>query len=75
MTVEPHPKPADRWKHRRRMAYAALAGMIAFPLLALVADGSALGPLAWPLYLSLGAIVAVYTGASTYDDIKIGVSQ
>jgi len=75
MTVEPHPKPADRWRHRRRMAYAALAGMLAFPLLALVSDGNAIGALAWPVYLSLGAIVAVYTGAATYDDVTIGIKQ
>ena len=75
MTIEQHPKPADRWKHRRRMAYAALAGMLAFPLLAFAADGSQLEALAWPVYLSLGAIVAVYTGAATYDDVTIGIKQ
>jgi len=59
---EGHPNPKEWWKHARYMAYACLAGMLLFPLLALAVDGDTIDGIVWPYYLSLGLVVTVYTG-------------
>lgn len=61
--------PALRWRNRRRMAWCALVGALAYPLLALAAhDGTAITAMAGPFYLFVGAVVGAYIGFSTVDD-------
>lgn len=61
---------ADRWKHRRRMAYASLAGGLAFPLLILGTDSQNLVGMAGAFYAFVGAVVGAYVGFATWDDVK-----
>ena len=56
----------DGWKHRRRMAYVALAGGILFPVL--VTYNKELSDLAMAFYTFVGAVVGGYIGFATYDD-------
>jgi hypothetical protein len=58
----------DRWKNRRRMAWASLVGGLAFPLLLLDTDSSQLGSVAGAFYLFIGAVVGAYIGFATVDD-------
>lgn len=58
----------DRWRNRRRMAWACLWASLVYPLLILVADGSALGQIAMPFYTFTSAVVAVYIGGVVVDD-------
>jgi hypothetical protein len=58
----------DRWKNRRRMAWASLAGGILFPLLVLGSDSQQLGSIAGAFYLFVGAVVGAYIGFATVDD-------
>ena len=68
----------DRWKHRRRMAYAALLGGLFYPLLMLWGDSEQLGVVAAPFYVFVGAVVGAYIGFATADDMnadKLGKDQ
>lgn len=56
----------DGWKHRRRMAYAALIGGIAFPVM--VSFNKELADISMPFYTFVGAIVGGYIGFATVDD-------
>jgi hypothetical protein len=58
----------DRWKNRRRMAWASLVGGLGYPLLLLVTDSSQLGSIAGPFYVFVGAVVGAYIGFATVDD-------
>jgi hypothetical protein len=58
----------DRWRHRRRMAYAALAAGLAFPLLLLWTQSDQLGAVAAPFYVFVGGVVMTYIGFATVDD-------
>lgn len=66
-----HPDPKIRWQHRRRMAYAALAGLIAYPALFLFADSTHLASVAWPVMSTLGAVVGAYVGFATWESVRI----
>ena len=59
---------ADRWKHRRRMAYASLTGGLAFPLLILGTDSVNLVGMAGAFYAFVGAVVGAYVGFAALDD-------
>jgi uncharacterized membrane protein len=58
----------DRWKNRRRMAWLALVGGMAFPAIILITDSTQLGAIAWPFYTFVGAVVGAYVGFATADD-------
>lgn len=58
----------DRWKNRRRMAWASLVAGLGFPLLLLGTDSTELGSVAGPFYVFVGAVVGAYIGFSTVDD-------
>jgi uncharacterized membrane protein len=60
----------NRWKNRRSMAWIALLAGALFPLLILATDSKTLADIAMPFYTFVLAVVSVYTGASTYDDVK-----
>ena len=75
MTTQ-HPNPAQRWKHRRRMAYFAACTLCAFtlglPCLALFSPAAikALGAVSAALgsaLLALGGIVGAYTGFASLE--------
>jgi len=59
---------ADRWKHRRKMAWGAFLGGLLFPLLVLFTDSDQLGSIAGAFYVFTGAIVGAYVGFATVDD-------
>lgn len=56
----------DRWKHRRRMAYGAFLGGMAFPVLVLI--NTDVSEIAVSFYTFVGAIVGAYIGFATADD-------
>ena len=58
----------DRWKNRRRMAWAALVAGLGFPLLLLFTNSPELGSVAGPFYIFVGAVVGAYIGFATVDD-------
>ena len=58
----------DRWKNRRRMAWASLVAGLGYPLLLLFTDSSQLGSVAGPFYIFVGAVVGAYIGFATVDD-------
>lgn len=68
MSIDEHPDPERRWKHRRRMAYAALIAGLLMPIIAIWADG--IGALAGPYYLFVGAVVSVYIGSATMETVS-----
>jgi len=59
---------ADRWKNRRKMAWAALVAGLAYPLLLLYTESDQLGAVAGPFYIFAGAVVGAYIGFATVDD-------
>jgi hypothetical protein len=59
---------ADRWKNRRKMAWAALVAGLAYPLLLLYTESDQLGAVAGPFYIFVGAVVGAYIGFATVDD-------
>jgi hypothetical protein len=59
---------ADRWKNRRKMAWAALMASLAYPLLLLYTESDQLGAVAGPFYIFTGAVVGAYIGFATVDD-------
>jgi len=58
----------DRWKNRRRMAWAALLAGLAFPLLLLWSDSDQLGSVAGAFYVFVTSVVASYIGWVVVDD-------
>lgn len=60
----------DRWKNRRRMAWAALLAGLAFPLILLYSQSDQLGAVAGAFYVFVGMVVSAYIGFATYDDVK-----
>ncbi len=60
----------DRWKNRRRMAWASLIASLAFPLLLLWSASDQLGAVAGPFYAFTGAVVAAYIGFSTAEHMN-----
>jgi hypothetical protein len=59
---------ADRWKNRRRMAWAALVGGLAYPLLLLYTESDQLGAVAGPFYVFITGVLASYIGWASVDD-------
>jgi hypothetical protein len=59
---------SDRWKNRRKMAWAALMAGLAYPLLLLYTESDQLGAVAGPFYIFTGAVVGAYIGFATVDD-------
>jgi hypothetical protein len=59
---------ADRWKNRRRMAWAALVGGLAYPLLLLYTESDQLGAVAGPYYVFVTGVLASYIGWASVDD-------
>lgn len=68
MTDQPHPDPARYWKHRRRLAYAAMWCLVVTLIAAL---GGWVRPDSMPLLQSLSwvfaAIVASYYGGNAAE--------
>ena len=58
----------DRWKHRRRMAYAALVSGLLYPLLLIRPETAEIGAVAVPFYAFAGTVVGAYVGFATMDD-------
>jgi len=58
----------DRWKNRRRMAWLAMAGGLAFPLLVLFTASEQVSGIAAAFYTFVGAVVGAYVGFATWDD-------
>lgn len=69
-TPKPYAMSSDRWRNRRRMAWAALVASLAFPLLLLWSASDQLGAVAGPFYAFTGAVVAAYIGFSTAEDMN-----
>lgn len=59
---------ADRWKNRRRMAWAALIAGLLFPLLLLWSQSDQLGAVAGAFYVFASAVVGAYIGFAAWDD-------
>ncbi len=62
------PNPIDRWKNRRRMAWASLFAGFGYPLLLWVSDSDQIGSVAGPFYVFISAVIASYIGWATVDD-------
>jgi hypothetical protein len=58
----------DRWKNRRRMAWATLVAALLFPLLVLWTESDQLGAVAGAFYVFVSAVVGSYMGFATLDD-------
>lgn len=58
----------DRWKNRRRMAWASLTAGLLFPLLLLWSDSDQLGSVAGAFYVFVTGVVSAYIGFATADD-------
>jgi hypothetical protein len=58
----------DRWKNRRKMAWASVGAGLGFPVLVLFTESSQLGAIAGPFYVFVGTVVAAYVGFATVDD-------
>ena len=60
----------DRWKNRRRMAWAALVAGLLFPLLLLWSDSDQLGSVAGAFYVFVTGVVASYIGWAAAEDMN-----
>lgn len=60
----------DRWKNRRRMAWAALLAGLLFPLLLIWSESDQLGAVAGAFYVFVTGVVGAYIGFATYDDVE-----
>lgn len=60
----------DRWKNRRRMAWAALLAGVLFPLLLIWSNSEQLGAVAGAFYVFVTGVVGAYMGFATYDDVE-----
>lgn len=58
----------DRWKNRRKMAWASLIAGLFFPVLILFTQSTELGEIATPFYAFVGMVVTVYIGGAVVDD-------
>jgi hypothetical protein len=59
---------ADRFKHRRRMAWLCLlAGVVGFPVMALFVDVEMIRALAGPFYTFATIAVTAYVAAASYE--------
>lgn len=58
----------DRWKNRRRMAWAALVAGLLFPLLLLWSQSDQLGAVAGAFYVFVTGVVGAYIGFASWDD-------
>lgn len=58
----------DRWRNRRKMAWACMLGGLFFPLLVLLTESDQLGAIAASFYVFVGAVVGAYIGFATVDD-------
>lgn len=58
----------DRWKNRRKMAWASLIAGLLFPLLVLFTGSTELSEIAVPFYAFVGMVVTVYIGGAVVDD-------
>jgi len=58
----------DRWKNRRKMAWASLVAGLLFPLLILFTGSTELSEIAVPFYAFVGMVVTVYIGGAVVDD-------
>ena len=65
----------DRWKNRRRMAWAALLSGMLFPLLVLWTESDQLGAVAGAFYVFVSAVVGAYIGFATLDDANFKDKQ
>lgn len=61
---------SDRWKNRRRMAWAALVAGVLFPLLLVWSDNAQLGAVSGAFYVFVTGVVGAYMGFATYDDVS-----
>ena len=61
---------SDRWKNRRRMAWLAMIGGLAFPLLVLFTSSDQVSALAAAFYTFVGMVVGAYVGFATWDDVS-----
>ena len=59
--------PNDRWKHRRRHAYASGVASLAYPVLTVLTESQALVGIAPYFYTFTGAVVLGYLGFATLD--------
>lgn len=66
-----HPDPSIRWRHRRRMAYMSMIGLLLYPVLFVITENVALAEIAWPVMVTLGGVVGAYVGFSTWDTVSI----
>lgn len=62
------PDSNRHWRNRRRMAWIALLGGMAYPALVLVTDNDAIAGIAPHYYLFAGAVVGAYIGFATWGD-------
>jgi uncharacterized membrane protein YiaA len=60
----------DRWKNRRKMAWAALVAGLLFPLLLLWSDSDQLGSVAGAFYVFVTGVVGAYIGFATVEDMN-----
>jgi hypothetical protein len=60
----------DRWRNRRKMAWASLLAGLGFPLLLLATESPQLGAVAGPFYIFVGAVVGAYIGFATAEDMN-----
>ena len=58
----------DRWKNRRRMAWASLVAGMLFPLLVLWTESDQLGAVAGAFYVFIATVVIAYIGGAVVDD-------
>lgn len=69
--IAENPDPSKHWKNRRRMAWLALVAGLFYPLLFIFVDSQNLATVAWPVMTFAGSVVAVYTGAATWETVQI----
>lgn len=65
--TEPISSVNIRWRHRRRMAYCAIVGGMAVPVLAIIFKVEISG-WAIPFYGFCGIVVGAYIGGAVVDD-------
>lgn len=58
----------DRWKNRRRMAWASMIAGMLYPLLVLFTASEQLGAIAGPFYVFIGIVFTAYTAGVVVDD-------
>jgi len=66
-----HPNPASWWRHLRRMAYACVVGMLAYPFLALATEPETVRAVTPAFYLATTAVVGAFAGFGTLSEVKM----